>query len=243
MGGIVLDQLEPGSLGIPGPVEMQIGLPFPEECVGLVGRPVGHLVQLPGAAKHVATSGERSGQQGSQLAVVRRSAHLLERGGLGGGGFALPQQPFNGGRVRHGASIAPVPPGVPAAASHAESVRTNNFPKIARNRPDGTGNRRDLTGGRSGISAGAMASIIRVMTDESHERKAAARTSPRRIVPCYRRRASAAKLRAFPGESRSTRRCQARASSNRPIFSRSEARCWYSSRCGWRPSVLISSTS
>jgi hypothetical protein len=62
-------------------------------------------------------------------------------------------------------------------------------------------------------------------------------------VPCYLSRSRAARLSASSGKSRSTSRCQARASSARPIFSRRSASRWYSLEYGFMPSVSIARTS
>jgi uncharacterized protein YndB with AHSA1/START domain len=60
---------------------------------------------------------------------------------------------------------------------------------------------------------------------------------------CCLSRARAARLCASSGKSRSTSRCQARASSKRPNCSLSPASRWYSSVRGSSPSVLIANAS
>ena len=121
---VVLDQLQPGSLGILGSIDLDVGLTLAVECLGFRRRPV---------TEPRATGGRKSGksprparhsrEHHPRLAIIRRPSQMFAQDRLG---LAIPLalHPVRD-RVQIGqrTGIAPVPPRVETrqARDHAQA--------------------------------------------------------------------------------------------------------------------------
>ena len=80
---VVLDRLQPGSLGVLGSIDLEVRLSLAEECLGLPRPPEGDLVQLPGATQEIAVASQSPREHHPRLAIVRRSPQVLAQDRFG----------------------------------------------------------------------------------------------------------------------------------------------------------------